>query len=82
MPPLDESWQGGAEPIDTHPRCSFEAQAVAHATRSPLSPRTTDENQVSAGLFGRSLRVLRVGVGDDELKRRVWDRRLAALLAA
>jgi hypothetical protein len=40
MPPLDESWQGGAEPIDTHPRCSFEAQAVAHATRSPLSPRT------------------------------------------
>jgi hypothetical protein len=37
MPPLDESWQGGAEPIDTHPRCSFEAQP---ATRSPLSPRT------------------------------------------
>jgi hypothetical protein len=40
MPPLDESWQGGAAPIDTHPRCSLEAQAVAHATRSPLSPRT------------------------------------------
>lgn len=29
MPPLDESWQGGAEPIDTHPRCSFEAEAIA-----------------------------------------------------
>jgi hypothetical protein len=40
MPPLDESCQGGAELIDTHPRCSFKAQAVAHATRSPLSPRT------------------------------------------
>ncbi len=25
MPPLNESWQGGAEPIDPHPRCSFEA---------------------------------------------------------
>ena len=35
-----------------------------------------------AGLFGRSLREFWVGAGDDELKRRVWDRRPAALLAA
>jgi hypothetical protein len=48
--------------------------------RRPLG--TTDENQVSAGLFGRSLREFGVGVGDDELKRRVWDRCPAALLAA
>jgi hypothetical protein len=33
------------------------------------------------GLFGRSLGEFRVGAGDDELKRRVWDRRPAALLA-
>ena len=43
---------------------------------------TTDENQGASGLFGRFLREFRVGAGDDELKRRVWDRCLAALLAA
>jgi hypothetical protein len=42
----------------------------------------TDGIQVFAGRFGRSLREFRLGVGDDELKRRVWDGCPAALLAA
>ncbi len=47
--------------------------------RCPLGRRMKVKG---AGLFGRSLRKFRVGAGDDELKRRVWDRCLAALLAA
>jgi hypothetical protein len=41
MPPLDESWQGGAEPIDTHPRCSFKAEATA-ATHVGLTDATDE----------------------------------------
>jgi hypothetical protein len=45
-----------------------------------LSVCATDESQVR--LLGRDLGgMVLLGAGDDELKRRVWDRCLAALLA-
>jgi hypothetical protein len=50
MPPLDESWQGGAEPIDTHPRCSFEAgAALCRRVRISCARRAKEHSGVAPG---------------------------------
>jgi hypothetical protein len=53
---------------------------VEAGARAPLLLCATDESQV-VWTRERLLARVRVGAGDDELKRRVWDCCLAALLA-
>ena len=51
------------------------------AEPASLALWTTDESQGRLDLLGAPLAELGLGVGDDELKRRVWDCGSAALLA-
>ena len=79
----DEIWLAGREGgglgrVLAASACDIPADQTQHAV---LRQGTTDESQGRLDLLGAPLAELGLGVGDDELKRRVWDCGSAALLA-